>query len=475
MVVGPRFNPPASTDGIGAVGRGSAGVSGQKKEVQYLRPDERSGHDIALSVNLNAGVPIEKIECVNHRIVQKASNGITQVQLSSDDTIPNKDFVLRFKVAGEKMKSALITQRDDRGGFFTLMLCPPESLKDIPRTPVEMVFTLDVSGSMSGQPIEQSRAAIRYALTHMRGDDTFQIIRFASSTDPMSPTPMPATQENVTAALAYINQMQAGGGTMMLEGIKQSLNFPRDESRLRYITFLTDGYIGNEREILAEIRKSRGDARLFSFGVGSSPNRYLLDGMARIGAGAVAYLSLNDDANKVMAEYFERIAHPAMSDISVDFGAMQASDVFPQKIPDLFVGRPVIITGRFTGRAPETIRIRGKVGGAPQEIVVKTNSTETSERNALPAVWARAKISDLSDGALDAPQDIAEKDLPQQIKNVALEYGLMSAYTSFVAVDSSQVTAGNHGTTVNVPVPVPDGVRYDTTVMENGKEVKHVD
>src|SRR5205814_4746890 len=140
--------------------------------------------------------------------------------------------------------------------------------------------------------------------------------------------------------------------------------------------------------------------------------------------------------NKVMAEYFERIAHPAMSDISVDFGAMQASDAFPQKIPDLFVGRPVIITGRFTGRAPETIRIHGKVGGAPQEILVKTNSSESTERNALPAIWARAKISDLSDGAIDAPQDVAEKDLPQQIRNVALEYGLMSAYTSFVAVDS---------------------------------------
>src|SRR5262249_10974077 len=226
--------------------------------------------------------------------------------------------------------------------------------KDSPRTPVEMVFTLDVSGSMSGQPIEQSRAAIRYALTHMRADDTFQIIRFDSNTQMMSPRSLPATQENIERALRYINEMQAGGGTMMLEGIKESLNFQRDESRLRYITFLTDGYIGNERDILAEIRKSRGDARLFSFGVGSSSNRYLLDGMARIGVGTVAYLSLNDDANKIMADYFERIAHPAMSDISVDFGAMQASDVFPQKIPDLFVGRPVIITGRFTGQAPET-------------------------------------------------------------------------------------------------------------------------
>src|SRR5213592_317869 len=168
----------------------------------------------------------------------------------------------------------------------------------------------------------------------------------------MSPEPMPATRENVEAALSYIKQTDSGGGTMMLEGIRESLNFPRDESRLRYVTFLTDGYIGNEAEIFQEIRKSRGDSRIFSFGVGSSTNRYLLDGMARFGAGTAAYLSLNDDASKIMADYFARIAHPAMSDLAIDFGQMQASDVFPRKIPDLFVGRPVIITGRFNGAAP---------------------------------------------------------------------------------------------------------------------------
>src|SRR5262249_29999704 len=159
------------------------------------------------------------------------------------------------KIAGERLKSALITQRDRRGGFFTLMLYPPESLKDLPRTPLEMVFTLDVSGSMAGQPIEQSRAALRYSLTHMRADDTFQIIRFAGAAEAMSPRPLPATPENVQRALAHIEKMEAGGGTMMLEGIKKSLNFQRDPSRLRYIAFLTDGYIGNETEILAEVRK----------------------------------------------------------------------------------------------------------------------------------------------------------------------------------------------------------------------------
>src|SRR5262245_20708841 len=261
---------------------------------------------------------------------------------------------------------------------------------------------------------------------------------------------------------------------MMLEGIRQSLNFPRDESRLRCITFLTDGYIGNEVEIFQEIRKSRGESRIFSFGVGSSTNRFLLDGMARFGAGTAAYLSLNDDATKVMEDYFNRIAHPAMSDISIDFGDMRVTDVFPQRLPDLFVGRPVIITGRFTGAAPETIHARGRVGGKPTEIAVTTNSSQNTARNVLAAVWARSKITELSDSALDAPPDVARANLPNQIKLVALEYGLMSAYTAFVAVDSSQVTAGDHGTSVNVPVAVPEGVKYETTVQEGRKETGHV-
>jgi len=479
MVVGPRFNPPGYKEGIGSVGNGNRGASGQPTEVQYRRPTERTGHDISLSVHIDAGVAIEKIESTNHRITTKNARTSADVMLASDDSIPNKDFVLRYKVAGDHFKSGLVIQRDPRGGksgFFTLMLFPPDSLKDLPRAPVEMVFTLDVSGSMSGRPIEQSKAAIRYALTHMRPDDTFQVIRFASNSEAMSPAPLPATQENIELALRYIEQTDAGGGTMMLEGIRQCLNFPCDESRLRYVTFLTDGYIGNEIDIFKEIRRSRGDSRIFSFGVGSSTNRYLLDGMARFGAGTAAYLSLNDDANKVMAEYFDRISHPAMSDIAIDFGVAKASEIFPQRIPDLFVGRPVVITGRFTGSAPEKIRVLGRVGGKPVEIAVNSNATDTSAaKNALASVWARSKIAEISDRAMDAPSDVAQSETPRQIRQVALDYGLMSAYTAFIAVDSSQVTAGDHGTTVVQPVPVPDGVKYETAVQERAKEAGHAE
>jgi Ca-activated chloride channel family protein len=296
----------------------------------------------------------------------------------------------------------------------------------------------------------------------MRPDDTFQVIRFAGATEQMSSTPLPATPRNVAHALQYIQQMTAGGGTMMLEGIKASLHHPHDEDRLRFVAFLTDGYIGNEPEILREVNNTRGPSRVFSFGVGSSPNRYLLDHMAKLGAGCAAYVGLNDDAAKIMAGFFERISHPALTDLSIDWGGMQVSEVYPQKLPDLFVGRPVVLTGRLTGRGDAAVRVTGKVGGETRQIELPVNLDQAPAHRGVASVWARTKIADLADRATWEPRN----DLPAEIRQVALEHGLMSAYTAFVAVDSLTKTAGDHGTTVAMPVPVPAGVRYDTTVPE---------
>jgi Ca-activated chloride channel family protein len=464
MVVGPRFNPPGSTDGIGAVGRGQQGISGQKTEVQYLRPDERSGNDIALSVDLNAGVPIEALDSRNHKInVKKQSPGHVVVSLDPADSIPNKDFVLRYRVAGARLKSGMFVQRDDHGGYFTLMLYPPATLGELPRQPMEMVFTIDVSGSQSGAPLAQEKAATRYCLTHMGADDTFPPPRFGDTARTLFAAPMPAIGGNVQQALNWIDGFDATEGTMLVEGVHASLLFPHDESRLRLVAFLTDGFIGNEAEALREIHNCLGPARIFSFGVGSSTNRFLLDQMAKMGNGAAAYLGLNDDANQVMANYFQTISHPALTDISVDFGSMNACEVYPERIGDLFVGRPVVISGRFNGDVPKQVVVHGKVGGKAAEYIVpiSAENVDSGPSHPLASVWARAKLADLGDRAVWE----ADNQLPVQMKQVALEYGLVSDYTAFVAVDSLTKTSGDHGVTVAVPVPVPDGVRYETTVQ----------
>jgi Ca-activated chloride channel family protein len=249
----------------------------------------------------------------------------------------------------------------------------------------------------------------------------------------------------------------------MIEGIRAALDFPHDECRIRTVAFLTDGYIGNETEIFSEVNQRLGASRIFSFGVGSSTNRYLLNGLARVGRGAVAYLSLNDDAAAVMDAYFERVSHAALTDITIDWGSLQVSDVYPETLPDLVIGRPVVATGRFRNPSPTTITVFGSAAGRQVSIPVSVNAQRFDETNpGLPVVWAASKIADCAYRIITEPN----VDWQTVIKNVALEYGLMSHYTAFVAVDSTHRTAGDHGTTVTVPVPVPKGVRYETTVTE---------
>ncbi|MCY2953796.1 MAG: VIT domain-containing protein [Planctomycetota bacterium] len=464
MVVGPRFNPPGSTDGVGAVARGAQGISKQKTEVQYLKPTERNGHDIAVNVEIDAGVSIESVICRSHDVrLEKIEGARAKVVLADGDRIPNKDFVLKYQVAGRVAKSAVMTHRDQKGGYFTLMLVPPKELTELKRKPLEMVFTMDVSGSMNGRPIEQAKAAMRWALSNMDERDTFQVITFANDAHKLFSGPKPVTRGSVNEALSFVDRQNGGGGTMMMEGIRQSLDFPHDENRLRFVSFMTDGYIGNEREILGGIHKWLGPSRIFSFGVGSGPNRYLLDHMAKMGSGAVAFLPLTENPDDVMRMFFDRISHPAMTDIAIDWGGMDVKEVYPQRVPDLFVGRPVILTGRFDGNADATIRVRGVVGGQVRETLVRPANTDATAANgALPAIWARNKIADLADRST-WDQD---GDWTGRIKQIALEYGLMSPYTAFVAVDSLTRTSGDHGVTVPVAVPVPDGVKYDTTVQE---------
>jgi Ca-activated chloride channel family protein len=463
MVVGPRFNPPCHTDGVGAVARGKNGISGQKTEVQYLRPGERSGHDIAVTVDVNAGVSIEEVACRSHVITKTFSTpeNLT-VKLSSLDSIPNKDFILRYKVAGKTVKSALVTHRDKRGGFFSLMLYPPENLSYLKRAPMEMIFVLDCSGSMRGKPIAKAKEAVKRGLKKLEKGDTFQVIRFSNNASQFGPNPVPATPANIRKAIRYVDNLHGSGGTMMIEGIKAALDFAHDPGRFRLVSFMTDGYIGNEVEILAAVHQRLGASRIFSFGVGSSVNRYLLDRMAKLGKGAVAYIGLDESAGQVVDLFYECISHPALTNIQIDWGNMEVMDVYPNRIRDLFIGRPIILTGRFKGHRKTTIHVSGKVGDLRQEIAIPVNLNDsTATHPGIACVWARKRIETLAN---QATYD-NNSGLPGQIKQVALEYGLMSAYTAFIAVDSSRQTTGDHGVTVAVPVPVPDGVRYDTTVQ----------
>ncbi|MEZ6243446.1 MAG: VIT domain-containing protein [Phycisphaerales bacterium] len=479
MVVGPRFNPPwqaANGEGIGHAVRGQPGSTGQQVEVQYLAPNERSGHDIALNLAIEAGVKIDKVESRSHRFELK-KDGATRVhvRLADDDSIPNKDFVLRYRVAGSAVKPGLLVQpdADGSGGTFAMMLTPPADLSGLPQGPLELVFVLDCSGSMQGRPLEQAKAAIVQALGRLRPEDSFQIIRFSNDASSLGAAPLDASPENLKKGKRYLAGLSANGGTYMDRGIRAALEFPHDPERLRFVAFLTDGYIGNEAQILREIDQRLGDSRIFSFGVGSSPNRYLMESMAKVGRGAVAYVGLEHEAEPVMDLFLDRVERAALTDIDLDFAGVKVGEVYPPRIPDLFVGRPVVAIGRYEGSPSDhdwsKVRVRGRAGGADRNFAVGSPADiDAIGNDTLSVVWARMKIADIAGREALAPNDSERSELGGMVEQIALEHGLMSAYTAFVAVDSSRVTEGEHGTTIGVPVPVPEGVRYDTTVGAAG-------
>jgi len=464
MVVGPRYNPPGTSAGIGAVSRGAGGSSGQASEVAYLAPGERSGHDIELALDLSAGAPLQDWQCPTHRVTSQASAGGLRIALDEGDRIPNRDFVLRYRVAGASVQPSLVRGRDERGEYFALTLHPPAELEALEREPIELVFVLDTSGSMDGRPMELSRDAMRRALALLDARDSFQILRFAEDASAFAPRALPATRDNLARGLSYVEGLDVGGGTMMIEGLRAALGAPRDPERQRVVAFLTDGYIGNEEEVLSEERRLLGDARVFGFGVGGSVNRWLLDSMSREGRGVSAFVGLSERAGDVMAAFLERIRRPALEELRLEGPALAGAELYPERIPDLFHGRPVTIVGRLKGSAElaDGLELTGKLRGRTLRFPVSCEPDAPSA-TALPWIWGRARIAALAARSLGA--DGGRRDeLTAEIRETALEYGLSSAFTAFVAVDSSVRTAGDSGVTVPVAVPVPEGVSYDTTV-----------
>ncbi len=460
-VVGPRYNPPESGDPVVPVPRGSLPVPGETS-IQYLPPDERSAHDLSIEVAIDAGVAIEELKASHEIATARETAETATVELAGGAMIPNRDFILKFRVAGDTIKSNLLTyvDPDTQQGYFTLMLYPPAGTEALPRRPMEMVFVLDCSGSMNGRPLEQAKAAVATALRHLQEGDTFQIIRFSDNASQFGAAPVPATAENLQRARYYLDTLDGSGGTQMIEGVKAALDFPHDPARLRFVSFLTDGYIGNEVDIIAAVHQRIGSSRIFSFGVGSAVNRYLLERMAKEGRGAVAYLGPQDSAAGVMGRFFNRISHPALTDLTIDWGGMAVTDVYPAKLPDLFVGRPVVVTGKYLGPA-NGVTASGMAGGVSHTVEIPA-AAAGAEKAYVAKIWARLRIADLNDRLAREPH--RSHELEGQIRRTALDYRLMSAFTSFVAVDASRVTEGTHGYTVKQAVPVPEAVRYDTTV-----------
>lgn len=443
MVVGPRYIP-ASVPAYDA------------RRISPPVSADRAGHDISVDVNLNAGVPIEDVRSVSHEIesVPFSAEG-RKVTLKHLKAIPNKDFILRYDVTGKRIEDGILMHRGAKGGFFTMMVQPPESFAPKDVTPKEIVFVLDTSGSMNGFPIEKAKESMNLALDGLNPRDTFNLITFAGETSILFEKPVPATEENLARAREFLSSRKGWGGTEMMKAIRAALEPSASQRHVRIVCFMTDGYVGNETQIIAEIQKY-SNARVFAFGIGNSVNRYLLDKMAQEGRGEVEYVSLKDDGSKAAMRFHERVRNPLLTDISVDWKGMGVSDIYPGRQPDLFSAKPVALTGRFTKSGFVSLTLRGKMAGRDYTRDIPVTFPESEAANdALASIWARARVDELMSKYTMAGTD--KKAVEDEITQLGLEFGLMTQFTSFVAVEEKVVNQDGRQVRIEVPVELADG------------------
>ncbi len=456
MTIGPRY-VPKSVDATDA------------RNISPKIAETRSGSDISIEVNLDAGVPTETIYSVSHPIaLTNLGSNRAKISLREEAVIPNKDFILRYDVTGKRIEDALLTHRSENGGFFSLILSPPDKFTTGDYTPKEIVFVLDTSGSMNGFPIEKAKEAMRLSLEGLNPQDTFNLITFAGETSVLFNAPVPASEANLALAKTFLESRRSGGGTEMMKAIRAALAPTESQTHLRIVCFMTDGYVANEAEIIAEIQR-HPKARVFSFGIGNSVNRFLLDKMAQEGNGEVEYVSLKDDGSKAAKRFFERVRTPLLTDISIDWNGLPVSDVYPQKIGDLFSAKPVIINGRYSRGAKGAIRLKGYVAGKLLVRDIPVNFPENEpEHDVLATLWARKRVDTLmSEFYKNAKDEKAKNEIQEQITSLGIEFRILTQFTSFVAVEEKIVNQDGKPVRVEVPVVAPDGMKQDGFVQSN--------
>ncbi len=473
MVVGPRYIPGSMA--IGQQGGGWAPDTNQVPDASRITPpvagvhtaSTRAGHDLSLEVALDAGVPIQDFRSTSHAILwDRTSASSAVIRLKQQAVIPNKDFILRYDVSGGRIEDAVLTHKTPAGksslrstGFFTLILQPPDRIPESEITPKEIVFVLDTSGSMSGFPIEKAKEAMKLALDGLHSEDTFNLITFAGDTQILFPEPVPATPKNLALAQEFLAGRSGSGGTEMMKAIRAALDPSDSQDHLRVVCFMTDGYVGNDMEIIAEVQK-HPNARVFSFGIGQSVNRFLLDKMAEVSRGEVEYVGLNDDGSAAARRFHERVRTPLLTDLSIDWNGIPVADIYPARLPDLFSAKPVIVTGRYGVPSRGVIRLKGRRAGEDfvREIRLDLPASE-SRHDVLASLWARQKIDDLmARDYAGIQQGTARKDVKEEITQLGLDFHLMTQFTSFVAVEEMTVTEDGQPRLIQVPVEMPEGV-----------------
>ena len=418
----------------------------------YLHEGQQPPYTFDITATLRTGIPLSNVSVPSHEVIVQQERDRAEIKLAPEDKKGgNKDFILRYTLQGERIHTGLLLYPGEEENFFLLMLQPPKNVTPSSVPPREYVFIVDVSGSMHGFPLEVSKILIKGIIENLRRKDYFNILFFAGGSEVLSPHPLRATQENKRKAIAMLKGKQGGGGTQILPALQRALSLEKEKGLSRIIVTATDGYVAVEKEAFDLIRENLNEANFFAFGIGSSVNRYLIEGMARAGRGEPFMATNQREASQAADRFAEYIKSPLLTDIEVALQGFDAYDVEPPTLPDLFAQRPLILFGKYK-QAKGKIVVSGETfrGNYKKAIAVSTH-LEDEGNTALRYLWARERIARLDDyGKIGV-------EVKEEVTELGLQYHLMTQYTSFVAVDTIVRDTGEV-VTVKQPLPLPQGV-----------------
>ncbi len=446
-VVGPRYS-----------GRGAAGAPEADRWVEspYLRIGRPPGTRFDIRVKLAAGLPLQEVSCPSHPVdVSWDRGGSAEVALRDpSDFGGDRDFVLDYRLEGGEIQSGLLLHRGERESFFLLMVQPPDVIRAADVPPREYVFVLDVSGSMQGFPLETAKTLMRGLIGRLRETDLFNVVLFAGGSRVLAPSSVPALEENARAAIHMIEREDGGGGTELITALETALALPRDDAYSRAVVVITDGFIDAERRAFEVIRRSLGRTNVFCFGIGSSVNRHLVEGIARAGGGEPFVVTRPEEA-AAAGRFGRYVESPVLTNLQIAYDGFDAYDVEPAVLPDLFAERPIVLLGKWRGEAAGAITISGEKGGEPYRRTLRVSETGPPEQyGALRYLWARTRLERLSDFAWgrETEEEAAE------VVSLGLTYSLLTKYTSFVAVVERVRNPGGDAATLDQPLPATLGV-----------------
>ncbi len=416
-------------------------------------------YDFDINVNINTGMPIQHIACATHKTnINYPTPSEANIHLDpAEETGGNRDYILEYQLAGEEIESGLLLYEHEDEHFFLWMIQPPKrvTVEDIPAR--EYIFIVDVSGSMNGFPLSVSKQLMRNLISNLRSTDQFNILLFAGNSGLFNEESVFANQDNIANGIQFVDRQSGSGGTNILSALERALNLPRkQESVSRTFVIVTDGYVSVEKEAFDLVRSKANEANTFVFGIGSSVNRYLLEGLAHAGMGEPMVVTKQEFAKEQAEKFREYIQQPVLSRINYKFNGFEAYDAIPAKLADVFAERPIMIAGKYNGDPNGTISLKGFTGNKTYKQTVDISGIKPLESNAaLRYLWAREKIKLLDDyGRYNK-----EESQISEVTKLGLKYNLVTAYTSFIAIDEQTIVDDNGQIkTIKQPLPLPQGV-----------------